>query len=89
VLLLCLKQQLKEKIMVRKKVEIPKRGAGSAAKAKYPFTAMDVDESVLFENVSKIDIRRIRGAAYGIAAYQQKQFVCRNVENGIRVWRVK
>ncbi len=72
--------------MTNEELGIPKAKAGRPA--KYPFKDMKVgaDETVECKQGTE---NKVRAAAYSAGSYHKMKFVCRNVEGGVKVWRVK
>lgn len=56
-----------------------------ASRANYPFARMRVGDSFLADGP---DAKKVQVAAYKWAKVNQKKMLCRNVEGGIRIWRI-
>lgn len=65
--------------------DMPAPPAAKGAPAKYPFSTMEVGDSVFFEGAT-IPCRQYV-AAMTLGRYKGWKFSGRNVQGGIRIWR--
>lgn len=73
--------------VIEKNVEIPaqvRKGSGTR-KSKYPFAEMEMNDSFF---VPERTTKQFAPTAYGAAKKLGRKFTLRNVEGGVRVWRV-
>lgn len=72
---------------IDKNVEIPQINRfGNGRKPKYPFAEMVVGDSFL---VSDKKTSQMSSAVAGFCKRGEGKFICRTVEGGVRVWRIK
>ena len=69
---------------IQANVPVPKRT--NVKSSKYPWTLMDVDES--FE-VPDGKIKSLRTTAYAAGKRLGMKFIAREMEGGVRIWRVE
>lgn len=68
---------------IEKNVPLPK----SARNAKYPFAEMEISDTFLAKGAP---MRRVSAAASGYASQHPGcKFICRTVDEGVRVWRIE
>lgn len=60
----------------------------SRANPKYPFSAMEAGDSVLFEGITKQEATKVSTAAYRHATYHGKRFSVVTEDMGLRVSRI-
>lgn len=70
-------------MLIENNVPLPK----FTKRSKYPYPQMTVGQSVFIKGGSTYGTAAV--CAYRHGAKTGKQFVCRNVEGGMRVWRVE
>lgn len=66
---------------------LPVVGAKRGAKPKYPFRKMEIGDSIFIDG----DVGRVAAITAHAFAHRncEYKFMCRKVEGGYRIWRVK
>lgn len=80
------KEQAERTIMfpVEKSVPIPKTRNNSL----YPFGQMEVGDSFFIPDAGKSTAASIRACASAFGKKNNRKFSCRQVDGGVRVWRL-
>lgn len=77
-------------IKIDKNIPIPpadRRGLATSRTTKYPFRKMQIGESFLFPKGTKVS--NARSAAQQTARRSNMKFSVRQIEEGIRCWRIE
>ena len=82
-------------IKIEKEVPFPKKLFSSRAECPYPLSEMEVNDSFLVPNPDNLSINQLRNQVNSRINYHSKhlqdkrKFSIRQIEDGLRVWRVK
>jgi hypothetical protein len=79
--------------IIEKNVPLIKINKVGSRGLKYPFREMEVGDSFAFKIVNKEEKRaimqKVNTSAYYYGKRNKKKFVCRSLENEVRVWRIE
>jgi hypothetical protein len=78
---------------ISKNIPIPeRRGPGErthSKRLKYPFDRLDIGESFMVPASDPAEKNRVRGRLTGTSIrFKDREFAIRNVNKGVRVWRI-